>query len=76
MRSLISIIFFSTIMIFWKIKTGCCSQRAEYLNQVPDQQLVTSTVYKTLLSPGDIPTVGVFPKMGWFVSLTYNLNLD
>ncbi|MDO6432999.1 hypothetical protein Q4E93_20495 [Flavitalea sp. BT771] len=45
-------------------------------SKVLDQQLQMNTSYAVKASPDDIPTVSVFPKVGWFVGVSYNLNLD
>lgn len=37
-----------------------------------DQKLQTNTIYTKLQSPDAIPTVSVFPRAGYFISLTYN----
>lgn len=39
-----------------------------------DRQLEMNTVYKKADSPDDIPTVNVFPKLGGFIAITYNIS--
>lgn len=45
-------------------------------SKVLDQQLTEGGTYQTKYSPDAIPTVAVFPKLGGFLAISYNLNLD
>ena len=44
-------------------------------SKVLDQGLDVDQVYNNLKLPDDVPTVSVFPKAGWFIGVSYNINL-
>lgn len=43
---------------------------------VLDQKLQTGIIYTKIESPDAIPTVSVFPKLGYFFSITYNFTAN